>query len=136
MDKKRILKINLSAPKILSGAIGVIMFLAVLMPTSVMAGNTSLTEYYIAGASAFNTNSRSKLSDSPVYINHKGNAKVIVQVKSSGENCTIGGSYNVGVGEIRRLYNRVPVDAACYLYMRTYSGGSATLNGKWAPDTR
>ena len=136
MDKKRILKINLSGSPILSGVIGVIMFLAVLMPTSVMAGNTTLMRYYNSGVSAFNTESRSKQSDSPVYINHQGNAKVIVQVKSSGENCTIGGSYNVGVGEIRRLYNRVPVDATCYLYIRTYSGNSATLTGKWAPDTR
>ncbi|MBM6804647.1 hypothetical protein H6B07_18860 [Mediterraneibacter glycyrrhizinilyticus] len=136
MNKKRILKINLSGKKSLVGAIGVMILLAVLMPASVQAGNTATTHYYRAGTSAFRTETRDKLTDSPVHINHKGTVKVIVQVESSGKNCTIGGSYNVGVGETRRLYNRVSAGATCNLYIRTYSGSSVLLNGLWAPDTR
>ena len=137
MNKKRILKINLSGKKRLAGAVGVVMLLAVLMPASVLAGNTSKTSYrYSSSGYGFATATRDKENSSPAYINHQGSAKVNVQVRSSGVNYT-SGTYNVAAGETRSLANTVYQNGKrnCYLYITPYSGGSAYLYGTWAPDT-
>lgn len=137
MNKKRILKINLSRKKSLAGVIGVIMLLVVLMPASVLAGNTSKTTYYNTTSYGFATATRDKENSSPAYIYHQGNAKAKVEVRSSGVNYT-SGNYNVAVGEVRYLSNTVYQNGRrnCYLFLKPYSGGTATLRGSWAPDTK
>lgn len=138
MNKKRILKINLSSKKSLAGTIVVIMLLAVLMPASVLAGNTSKTEYqYISSSNGFATATRDKENNSAAYINHGGAIKVKVEVRSSGTNYT-SGTYNVAAGEVRTLANTVYQNGKrnCYLYIKPYSGGAGYVYGTWAPDTR
>lgn len=112
------------------------MLLAVLMPASALAGNTSKTSYYNTTTYGFATATRDKENNSPAYIYHQGFEKTKVEVRSSGVNYT-SGSYNVAVGEVRSIANTVYKNGKrnCYLFLTPYSGSSATLYGTWAPDT-
>lgn len=112
------------------------MLLTVLMPTSVLAGNTSKTSYRYITTNGAATETRDKENNSPAYIYHQGYEKAKVEVRSSGINYT-SGSYNVAVGEVRTIANTVYKSGKrnCYLFLKPYSGSRNTLHGTWAPDT-
>ncbi|MGN8739635.1 DUF2712 domain-containing protein [Bilifractor sp. HCP3S3_D3] len=113
------------------------MLFVVLCGKTVFANNCEDRDYSgYTGSYGFATHTRDKTDATSAYIYHYGPVGVNVQVRSQGINYTANGSsYYVAPGTSRYLPNYVYESGKrdCYLYITSVP--SATVSGKWSPDS-